>query len=81
LETGGADAPSDDRNMGKAVTGLESNPVTAHEINNNNGITVKDHFADVSKMIKIGKGGNFVQIGIDAEDYYRIKDSEKETDE
>jgi hypothetical protein len=24
--------------MGKAVTGLESNPVTAHEINNNNGI-------------------------------------------
>ena len=34
LETGGADAPPDDRNMGKAVTGLESNPVTAHEINN-----------------------------------------------
>ncbi len=36
METGGADAPSDDRNMGKAVTGLESNPVTAHEINNRN---------------------------------------------
>jgi DNA-damage-inducible protein D len=47
----------------------------------NNRITVKDHFADVSKMIKIGKGGNFVQIGIDAEDYYRIEDLEKDTDE
>ena len=30
---------------------------------------------------KFAKAKDFVQIGIDAEDYYRIKDSEKETDE
>ena len=30
---------------------------------------------------KFAKAKNFVQIGIDAEDYYRIKDSEKDTDE
>ena len=30
---------------------------------------------------KLAKAKDFVQIGIDAEDYYRIKDSEKDTDE
>ena len=30
---------------------------------------------------KFAKAKDFVQIGIDAEDYYRIKDSEKDTDE
>jgi 23S rRNA (uracil1939-C5)-methyltransferase len=30
---------------------------------------------------KFAKVKDFVQIGIDAEDYYRIKDSEKDTDE
>jgi 23S rRNA (uracil1939-C5)-methyltransferase len=30
---------------------------------------------------KFAKAKGFVQIGIDAEDYYRIKDSEKDTDE
>ena len=30
---------------------------------------------------RFAKAKDFVQIGIDAEDYYRIKDSEKDTDE
>ena len=30
---------------------------------------------------KFAKAKDFVQIGIDTEDYYRIKDSEKDTDE
>ena len=30
---------------------------------------------------KFAKAKDFVQIGIDAEDYYRIKDSEKKQDE
>jgi hypothetical protein len=30
---------------------------------------------------KFAKAKDFVQIGIDAEDYYRIKDLEKDTDE
>ena len=30
---------------------------------------------------KFAKAKDFVQIGIDAEDYYGIKDSEKDTDE
>ncbi len=30
---------------------------------------------------KFAKAKDFVQIGIDAEDYYRIKDSEKKEDE
>ena len=32
-------------------------------------------------LVKFAKANDFVQIGIDAEDYYRIKDSEKDTDE
>ena len=32
-------------------------------------------------QIQNSRRKDFVQIGIDAEDYYRIKDSEKDTDE